>query len=259
MVLHPLDEPNSSAITSLPAWKVVEQSQKQSSRCWYLTTQPDHAALAGDLAARLNFPAIPAMSPEIIRAIALHDEGWARIDAEDLALYLTKDRGSATKPRSFLEIEPAEFLVAWIGSIEAGESCGPLGGLVISGHFQRLARARLESRQNSAADTQRLQEFLNGELCREKCLRKETPATNEEISLLTDILQFCDLVSLYLCSGSRAAVTFPQQFDGKNINVRPDGDLYRFSPAVFCPGGSLGVSARRYPGGQLAALPFLVE
>lgn len=258
MVLHPLEQ--ISAVSSpVPAWKAVEQSQKRSSREWYLIAQPDHAALAGDLAARLNFPSIPSMTSETIRAIALHDEGWAKFDVAAMEQLVSADKRPAEKPRSFLEIEPADFLIAWTGSIEAGESCGPVGGLMVSGHFQRLARARLESRQDNAEDTQRLEQFLEDERRREKSLRQRTAATDGDISAVTDVLQFCDLVSLYLCCGAREPVTFPQQFGRTSVSASNDGDLYQFSPAVFSTGASLGVSARHYPGGEMGLLALALE
>jgi hypothetical protein len=254
MVLHPLTHASSTSRSPVAAWKAVEQSQKCLSREWHLVAQLDHAVLAGDLAARLDFHSVPSLSPEIVRAIGLHDEGWAKLDAAAIDRCL---RGNGP-PQSFLEIEPAEFLIAWAGSIEAGESCGPLGGLIVSGHFQRLAGVRLESRQDSAADTERLKQFLEGERRRERILRQRTAATDSEVSVLTDVLQFCDLVSLYLCSGSREAVAFPQRFGDTTVTARVDGDVYQFSPAVFAAGTSLGVSARRYPGGEPRVLALVL-
>src|SRR5215203_3779305 len=48
-----------------------------------LVTQPDHAALAGRIMERWaadDFPASPRR-PEILRAIAEHDNGWLDVDA----------------------------------------------------------------------------------------------------------------------------------------------------------------------------------
>ena len=64
----------------LPAWEAVAVTQScGGSDCW-LVAQPDHAALAGDLAANFASPDFPQVDPDAVRAIALHDSGWARLD-----------------------------------------------------------------------------------------------------------------------------------------------------------------------------------
>ena len=48
MILRPLDPIPASSTDFLPAWNVVEQSQRQvADSCW-MVTQPSHAALAGE-------------------------------------------------------------------------------------------------------------------------------------------------------------------------------------------------------------------
>ena len=258
MVLYPLPANNHSQPDAIPipAWRAVERRQRQRARDWWLVAQPDHAALAGDLAARLDFPTIPALSTEVIDAISAHDAGWAKFDS---VTTLTTASLKLTSPVSFLEICPVDFLVAWVGSINAAERIGTLGGIIVSEHFSRLGQSRLASRNDSAEDVSRLRQFLSEESARQARLCDAVEASASELEALTDVLQFCDLVSLYLCCGAGEPAEFPQQFDGTTIQVRRDGDAFLFTPPVFGRGASLGVSARRYLGqAQNGTIPFLV-
>jgi hypothetical protein len=66
MVLHPISSGESSAPGAPPsarsAWEAVELKQKEHAEHWWLIAQPDHAALAGDLAARLDPPFFPKLN-----------------------------------------------------------------------------------------------------------------------------------------------------------------------------------------------------
>jgi len=256
MVLHPLPSGAraGSQRTPIPAWQAVEKQQKQSADAWWLITQPDHAVLTGDLASRLDFPAIPALSSELTHAIALHDAGWAQFDNR----VATAAPAVPELPLSFLDIVPAQFLIAWTDSINAAERIGPVGGMIVSEHFSRLGRSRLASSSDSLEDAQQLQVFIEKELSRQKRLRAKVAESPNQLNVLTDVLQFCDLLSLYLCCGANEPAEFPQQFGGARIRVRCEGDAFLFTPAVFGRGAAFGVSARQYPGNDLRTLPFLL-
>jgi len=62
-----------------------------------------------------------------------------------------------------------------------------------------------------------------------------------------DLLQFCDLLSLYLCCGSNEDVEFPQRLAPSPIRLRRNGGGFRLEPAVIKSGAGLGVTARRHP------------
>lgn len=254
MVLRPLPsgERNQRYRPPISAWHAVEKIQNQKAREWWLVGQTDHAVLAGDLAARLDFPALPALSLDVVRAISVHDAGWAQLDNEDVM------PAASAVPLSFLAIAPAHFLVAWTDSIGAAESISAVGGIIVSEHFSRIARNRLSSRNDSSEDTQRLTEFLNNEACRQVRLRAEAHDTLRDLEVLTDVLQFCDLASLYLCCGADEPAEFPQQFGETRIRVRCEQDAFLFSPPVFGRGAALGVSARQYPGNELRTVPLLI-
>ena len=243
MVLHPLlDLPaiertvSSSGNSPVPAWTAVEQKQKQPAKEWLLITQVDHAQLAGDLATRLQSPLFPQLHEGLVRAISLHDAGWAEFDARvtsakgRTAFPRLNDRG---KPLSFLEANPAEFVVAWTGSIDQAEEIGPAGGIVVSRHFCRLAEGRLCSRIDDEEDTSRLRQFLHSENARQQKLIGAEHCSSGDLDLLTDVLQFCDLLSLYLCCGASEPVQFPQQFRGTTVSLCLSNDL---APRACCPG-----------------------
>src|SRR6516225_4364711 len=94
--------PSASASESeefIPAWEAVERTQTQSYESCWMVTQPSHAALAGELAAKLAAPQFPTPDGEILQAISLHDAGWGILDAEAIK------RSTSTqqqRPRSFL-------------------------------------------------------------------------------------------------------------------------------------------------------------
>jgi hypothetical protein len=63
---------------------------------------------------------------------------------------------------------------------------------------------------------------------------------------LVDVLQFCDLLSLYLCCGAQDDVEFPQTFAGRPARVRIENHTFLTEPRLFGNGLSLEVTARKY-------------
>jgi hypothetical protein len=160
-------------------------------------------------------------------------------------------------------VSPPEFLIAWNDSIQRAEESSAIGGILVSKHFSRLAETRLRAAGDSTDDTHNLQGFLARESERQLGLAKQCSFSEQEISILVDVLQFCDLLSLYLCCGSSEDVEFPQTFEGHSVGLRRDGKMYKLEPRIFAGGVSLGVSARHYspePSFEPAVttLPFLL-
>jgi len=255
-VLHPISggEP---APACVPVWDAILPTQKASAPEYWLITQPDHAALSGAIAAALGPPLLPQLSPEVVQGITLHDEGWAPFDAQ-----ITLTDG---KPLSFLDFLPKDFLRAWNGSIERAERIAPIAGAIVSGHFSRLAKNRLEWGIDGAEDRRLLLDFLESEQARQQ--RLLGGYSREEFDFLTDVLQFCDVLSLYLCCGAVQDVEFSQRFGAKPIRLRREAArdqaaVCRFEPTPFTGGGvDLAVSARRYPADHqpsAVTLPFLL-
>jgi Protein of unknown function (DUF3891) len=254
MILRPLEPPPVTSQDFLPAWSVVERVQRQSyDGCWMIT-QPSHAALAGDFAAKMTGPdlcatltqklplkSIPKMDAAIIRAIALHDAGWGVSDAQAIMQSRSVRQGC---PRSFIQCSTAEFLDAWEKSIEVAASTGPAGGYIVSRHFARIAE------QNAAhmppQDQQRISSFLKSEAARQKQLSAKQERSKEELGRLTDVLQFCDLLSLYVCSSAQENAEFPEYF-GVTVRLTVANDGYRLDPPLIEPGAKFKVAALRHP------------
>jgi hypothetical protein len=242
MILRPLEPPQPGDQRFHPAWPVVERLQRhQYESCWMIT-QPSHAALAGEIAAKLRGPRVPALHAGLIRAIALHDAGWGMLDAQ--AIVLSREARSA--PKSFLELSIADFLDAWTHSIQAAQPVSPVGLYMVSRHFWRLADHRVAHGGDGESDRKKLEDFLSRENQRQKRLVHKQTLTREELEALTDVLQFCDLLSLYICSGAREKVEFPEYF-GVTTRLRMEDGSYRIEPQLVEPGSQFRVAALRHP------------
>jgi Protein of unknown function (DUF3891) len=248
---HPANGPNAPA-SRISVWEAVERRQKQTAQTWWLVAQPDHAALSGDLAASISSSShFPKLDSEVLAAIRLHDEGWAQVDAADgggsKSQSRTSESSESARPLSFLDMSPSVFIRAWKDSIRRAEESSALGGILVSEHFSRLAKSRLQSCIDTFQDMENLRRFLGHEAEQRRRLMAKTGRSDEETRSLVDVLQFCDLLSLYLCCGAVEDVEFPQQVQGRTIVLRRAGEMCRTDPAIFGAGVSLGVSARRHP------------
>ncbi len=243
----------------VPVWDAILPTQKTSAPEYWLITQPDHAALSGAIAAGFGPPLLPQLSPEVVQGITMHDDGWAPLDAQTPV--------ANGKPLSFLDFQPKDFLRAWDSSIERAEKLAPIAGAMVSGHFWRLARNRLEWGIDGAEDRRLLLDFLEREQVRQQ--RLLGGHSRGEFEFLTDVLQFCDVLSLYLCCGAGQDVEFPPRFGQGPIRLRrlaarsPDqAAVCRFQPTPFTAGGvDLAVVARRFPADRepsTVTLPFLL-
>jgi hypothetical protein len=119
-----------------------------------------------------------------------------RARCQDLAAL---ERTSTALPLSFLGVPPEIGVAAWRRSIAAAERTSPLARALTRKHFSLLA-----PRGGDAAHRQFIEE--------------QVPRVHEEETQLKECLPdggrfatlgFCDLMSLHLCSGSRASVRIP--------------------------------------------------
>ncbi len=269
MVLRPIGaRPTAQAARQdgfVAAWPPIERAQREPAEAYWLIAQPDHAALSGALASNFISPKFPKIDEPMARAIEVHDAGWAAFESEKSAT-APPPLDAQGKPLSFLEIAPQDFLRAWVASIERAEQISPAGGYVVSRHFCALGHGRLASALDGEEDAARLRGFLEREAGRRRRLQQQTRVSPAELDDLVLVLQFCDLLSLYLCCGAAEAVEFPQEFSGARVRVRRDGDAYLLDPSPFQAGTqrpvSLGVEARYFPATPNATktttLPFLL-
>jgi Protein of unknown function (DUF3891) len=241
MILRPQEPASTGNTEVLPAWSVIERVQRASYDACWMITQPSHAALAGDFAARMAGPQPPKVDASVVRAIALHDAGWGVPDAQAIMRSRSVSQGC---PKSFVACSVREFMEAWEKSIEVAASAGPAGGYIVSRHFTRIAEqsaAKLPEDERAVAAR-----FLKSELGRQKQLAGKQERSQEELELLTDVLQFCDLLSLYICCGARERVVFPEYF-GVKARLTVEAEDYRLDPPLIELGTEFKVAALRHP------------
>ena len=241
MILRPLQPALPASSEYLPTWKVIERIQRQPYESCWMITQPSHAALAGEFAAKLTGTLVPKLDAAIVRAIALHDAGWGVPDSQAIMQSRSAERGG---PRSFIDCAVSEFVEAWEKSIDVAASTGPAGGYIVSRHFCRIAES--SAAQITTGDRERAARFLGHEAARQKHLAAKQDHSVEELEQLTDALQFCDLLSLYVCSGARDSAEFPEYF-GLKIRLTVEEESYRLEPQVIEPGAEFAVAALRHP------------
>jgi len=259
MVLRPdgLAKPPNGALIS--AWEAVARTQRATSAKYHLVRQPDHARLSGKLAAQFAIVGSPILDDDIVRGITLHDEGWSDFDVGLERLHATPVRYSDTtvslnpegKPLSFLEIKAGDFLHAWRGSIAAAEAVAPIAGLIVSGHFRRIGQFGMTTGTYSNDDAEHVREFIAREDEREQRLLRLQGRSEREVEYWTDVLQFCDLLSLYLCCGAQESVEFPQRIGpkGETIRLQVEDDVNVLSPSPFARELKCSLEARPFPEG----------
>jgi hypothetical protein len=208
---------------ALSAWQVVEQSQHAAADDYWLIPQPAHAALAGDIAAKLRPELFGHIDPTIARCIALHDSGWSASDAAVIRT-LRSSKSAKERPLSFLDVEPAEVVKAWTASIETTEKFARIGGYLVSCHFTRLAATYGKNRPDAGA-------FIAKETKRQQRIVQVLKETKDQLDRWVDALQFCDLLSLYLCCGTRRKVIVA--IGGISIEISLRSGEYKLSPSPF--------------------------
>jgi hypothetical protein len=233
MVIFPITD-ETVASEPIGAWQAVQGREQQDASEFWMITQPAHAALAGDLAAALKADLFGPIDLTASRSIALHDAGWSMEDADQIQQLRANPK---LKPHSFLNASVDEFLGAWTRSIETAEKFAPVGGYVVSRHFERL------SERDAQHDAGKLARFRAQEKQRQNKLRSRISLQEQALELLVDALQFCDLLSLYLCSGSKRSVKFGEPA----LTLVRDGDEYRLEPFPFREHRQFSFSAMRHP------------
>ena len=117
---------------------------------------------------------------------------------------------------------------------------------MVSRHFWRLAEHRLAAGHDSSAGRSQLKDFLDDEMERQQEHAAKQKRTEAELETLTDVLQFCDLLSLYICCGPQNAVEFPECC-GTKVRLRVEGNNYRSEPALLTGTSQFSLAALRHP------------
>jgi hypothetical protein len=237
-------EKEDGAEVGASAWARVEAAQRQKRLACLLVPQPAHAVLAGELAVELTcFGELP---PEIMRAIQMHDTGWAASDAQQIQR-LRSGGAQAGYAVSFIAIPPREAEQAWAASIQTVEGFSKTGAMIVSRHFTLLAEHDPVHRQ-----------FVQAEKARQHRLEGSgkggDPPKSEDLARWTAALGFCDLVSLSLLSGLSGEVELPlahpaspEAQTAARVKMQVRGPNLRFTPAVARGGCILSIQALKHP------------
>jgi hypothetical protein len=216
------------------AFEAIAGTQQKAAATDWFVTQPDHARISGEVAAAFDSRKVPNMSEAIVRAISMHDIGWMPYDGDVRSPCAPKQTASGVLV-SFANTEPEQFLSAWMGSIQAAQSTGPLGGLIVSAHFARLTHPYLNREKDAGTAEQRalVERFLHGEAARVDRLLPQAGLSLEEIEALIAVLQFCDLASLYLCANPEAPIELPQVLNGSKVQFSYEQGIFRMRPNLL--------------------------
>jgi hypothetical protein len=173
---------------------------RESSSCWLLISQVEHARIAAEIAANWRLPAaLEGLRPQFLSAVEHHDDGWREWEQAPTI----DDDGD---PRDFMEMPMPIATAIWTASIDVAARSSPWSGLWISRHFCYLAELTLEHRDDPG-DRSAAQEFLKEQFAAQRRWRAEVDArdvTEIEVAGL-HALQFFDRVSLWLCCAERTA------------------------------------------------------
>jgi hypothetical protein len=231
---------------AIPAWEAIERSQQEiagAKECW-LITQPSHAALAAEIAVKLKPATFGTMDETTVRAIALHDSGWSASDANAIQLSRSMSGKNNVQLLPFTAVHPTVAVNACAASIDIAEKASALGGFLVSEHFRNIFLIP----GNNAKAPELMNKFVAKEEQREKRLRAKIKMPDQELQRLVEGLRFCDLLSLYLCSGATQSIEFPQKISGKNIFLKRSGDdECSVTPFPFDSDEIFGISAIRHP------------
>jgi hypothetical protein len=242
VILRPTNPPAQSTSAFVPAWDAILRTQKQPCNEWLLITQADHAALAGEIARNTVNPSFPGLDAEIIHAISVHDDGWKQVDNPSRPSINTQ-----RLPLSFFEESPADIFGAWKGSIARATQVAPIAGILVSEHFCRIARDFSRAPNMRPEIAQVLTTFVEREVAQQEELREQQLHTANEIRVLVDVLQFFDLLSLYVCCGSVENIAFPQQINQTIFRLRRESDTYKLDPPLFSQPTHFSFKAHKHP------------
>jgi hypothetical protein len=208
-------------------WAQIEAAQRDVHLPCLLIPQPAHAVLAGEIASLLT--AFGELPSEIVRAIQMHDTGWAAGDAQQIQRLRGEGSGKGV-PVPFVAVSAAELIEAWTASINTVETLTKAGALVVSRHFLHLAG------QDKAK-----QRFVQQEKSRQQRLASQ--AKPADLERWTAALQFCDVLSLYLVSG----LAGPAEFSAAPmIAMQKQGHHLRFKPQTM-QAGTLTIQGLIHP------------
>jgi hypothetical protein len=244
---------------------------------YLLVHHQEHARLAGRFAehwGNATFPApAPAdLIPEILVAVAHHDDAWA---ARDASPFLTREGRPSAFTRelvgaysAFEEIDLADYLAVRGAATEAVAAAHPYAAILISMHTVNLLTEQADLSTIKPADRPLHAAFIEGQLQRQRQLAASLPpalaahATPDQLRRAFEFLQFCDNLSLLTCvrydQPRPLRHTHPDVTGTlRTLTCTPlDDTTWRLAPWPFGrPSLAFTVPARAIPAAACAALP----
>ena len=241
-----------------------------------LVPHQEHARLAGRFAeqwgnATFPPPAPAEIMPEVLVAVARHDDAWAGRDA---APFITREHRPSAFTRelvgaysAFEEIDLADYLSVRGAATEAVAAEHPYAAILISMHTVNLLTEQADLATIKPADRPLHSLFIEGQLRRQRDLAADLPpalathATPAQLRRAFEFLQFCDNLSLLTCvrydRPRPVRHTHPDSTGSRRIiTCTPIAEAtYRLDPWPFDqPALSFAVPARRIPTAACADL-----
>ena len=232
MVLRSSSTPAADALQ--PAYEAFLPTQEGLATPPVFLLQSEHSRLAGALAQSLSPEVFGELSSEVIAAISDHDFGWDANDTKQLKAARERE------PYSFTKATPEETLPCWFASIAKGRELGLLQGVLVSRHCCLLGTGSNEHASVIAEENARRKE-----------IEQKLDCDTNDLQRWTAALGFCDLLSLYLCSGSQTTVMLPLAHPQDAAGARTvalqwtEGKL-SFSEPIFTPGAAFAAQAMTY-------------
>jgi hypothetical protein len=168
----------------------------------HLVTQPDHARLAGKLAALWGNDqfALCALQDALVHTATFHDDGWIPLDRAPTW------NAEQRRPAHFLEIPLPVVAEAYTKGVDVIYAASPVAGVLESLHFTGFYRSRWGSDDSPHVDHPAVPAIVEAEEDRRARAIRETwpherPRGDFERELwhAYEILQVLDLLSLCIC------------------------------------------------------------
>jgi hypothetical protein len=220
---------------------------------YWLVTHPDHARLAGAVAAHWGNDLFTAPNPRthVLLGINAHDDGWAQRDASPSITKAGRPSAFSVelvgKYSAFEEIDLQDYLNVRERAVAEVASKDAYAALLVSKHTYNLLTARADRETIAPEQLPLLDAFLDRQHTLQSDLlatiRSDSSFTKEDTSDATiedhfRLLQACDNMSLLTCVDFAAPATLLHPLrtnDGhQEITVTPLGDRsFRITPYPF--------------------------
>jgi Protein of unknown function (DUF3891) len=184
---------------------------------WLLISQVDHARMSGELVRNWR----EKFSPEVVDAIAHHDDGWADWESEP------KLNPAIGAPYSFLEMPLAESLVIWDRSIASARKLGPLAGWIVAGHFYNLLADSDHANEPPAIAWLTAKRKVRTTWL-DEWIRTDRSHTLEYAKAVQQLLPLADLFSLWLCCDCPVDAKEASILANSAMKLRTDSLLAQF-------------------------------